>query len=122
MKKNDAKQNSKLARLSETKQKQVRLWQFCFHEPLTTILNKMKLVGIEPFSHVIHVQQTCQNGSLPICFVLFRMVESETATVSLGLAKFRLVSPAKSFVSHLFCLGLFCIFYVSFRLKTLGAP
>jgi hypothetical protein len=49
----DAKQNSKLARLSETKQNQVRLRQFGFHEPLTTILNKTKHVGSEPFSHVI---------------------------------------------------------------------
>jgi hypothetical protein len=53
LKEKDAKQNSKLARLRETKQNQVRLQQFCFHEPLTTILNKTKHVGSEPFMHVI---------------------------------------------------------------------
>jgi hypothetical protein len=33
----DAKQNSKLARLSETKLTKVRMRQFRFHEPLKTI-------------------------------------------------------------------------------------
>jgi hypothetical protein len=36
----DAKQNSELARLSETKQNKVRMPQFCLHEPLKAILNQ----------------------------------------------------------------------------------
>jgi hypothetical protein len=36
----DAKQNSKLARLSENKQKKVRMTQFCLHELLKNILNQ----------------------------------------------------------------------------------
>jgi hypothetical protein len=36
----DAKQNSKLARLSETKQNKVRMTLFRLHEPLKTILNQ----------------------------------------------------------------------------------
>jgi hypothetical protein len=38
--KKDAKQNSKLARLSKTKQNKVRMTQFRLHEPLKTILNQ----------------------------------------------------------------------------------
>jgi hypothetical protein len=45
----DAKQNSKLARPSETKRNKVRLRQFRFHEPLTT---KTKHMGNELLSHV----------------------------------------------------------------------
>jgi hypothetical protein len=39
----DAKQNSKLARLSETKQNKVRMRQFRLHEPLKTILNQKEI-------------------------------------------------------------------------------
>jgi hypothetical protein len=41
----DAKQNSKLVRLSETKQNKVRLRQFRFHEPLRIILNQNETRG-----------------------------------------------------------------------------
>jgi hypothetical protein len=41
----DAKQNSKLVRLSETKRSYVRLRQFRFHEPLKTILNQNETCG-----------------------------------------------------------------------------
>jgi hypothetical protein len=53
--KKDAKQNSKLARLSKIKQNKVRLRQFRFHEPLTTILNQNKTRGL--FSHVLQQKQ-----------------------------------------------------------------
>jgi hypothetical protein len=36
----DAKQNSKLARLSKPKRNKVGMPQFCLHEPLKTILNQ----------------------------------------------------------------------------------
>jgi hypothetical protein len=36
----DAKQNSKLARLSKTKQNKVRMTHFRLHEPLKCILNQ----------------------------------------------------------------------------------
>jgi hypothetical protein len=36
----DAKQNSKLARLSKTKQNKVRMPQFSLYNPLKTILNQ----------------------------------------------------------------------------------
>jgi hypothetical protein len=44
-KRKNAKHNSKLARLSETKRNKVRLRQFRFHEPLRTILNQNELCG-----------------------------------------------------------------------------
>jgi hypothetical protein len=44
----------------EIKQNQVRLRQFRCHEHLTTILNKTKQVGSEPFSHVLYKPNNLQ--------------------------------------------------------------
>jgi hypothetical protein len=49
----DAKQNSKLARLSETKENKVRMTQFRLHEPLKTILNQKETC--EKRAHFLHV-------------------------------------------------------------------
>jgi hypothetical protein len=60
----DAKQNSKLAKLSETKRKKMRITQFCLHEPLKTILNQSKPAKSEPVSHVSFWFTMVLNGKL----------------------------------------------------------
>jgi hypothetical protein len=83
----DAKQNSKLMRLSKTKQNKVRMTQYRLHEPLKTILNQketcekwasfaskrnkrnwltfpMFLFGLEVFLGV-HVSET---NAISLCF------------------------------------------------------
>jgi hypothetical protein len=72
--KKDAKQNSKLARLSETKQKKVRMPQFRLHEPLKTILNqketRKKWASFASFTSKPFQSKTCETGSLFACFFL----------------------------------------------------
>jgi hypothetical protein len=80
--KKDAKTNSKLARLSETKRNKVRMLQFCLHVPLKTVLThkktcekfasfaskrnmrnwqtfRMFLYGLELF-YMVHVSETVE--------------------------------------------------------------
>jgi hypothetical protein len=91
--KKDANQNSKLARLMETKRKQVSLRQFFFHEPLTTIQNKTEHVGSDPFSHVILF---AANMRKRVIFLVFCFVQNGCD----GFMKAKL--PPSQLISHLF--------------------
>jgi hypothetical protein len=119
----DAKQNSKLARLSETKRIQVRLWQFCFHELLTTILNKRK--HVKKWAVFCYLQENTKMAHFFACFVLFRMVgrgswkQNCRSLTWFCIVSLSLVSLEFCFASFSFSFTLFCIFFVLFHLETL---